>query len=105
MPATGWEDLDEFLSVDEFASTATVVLHDGTTRQVAGIFDDPYLNAELGEYELDTTRPRFTCKAADVVGVARGDTVTIGGETFDVMTSPQGDGEGVAMLDLARRHG
>lgn len=105
MPATDWEDLDEFLQIDEFATTAMIDLQDGTSRSVVGIFDDPFLNAELGEYELDTTRPRLTCKTVEVAGVGRGDEVSIDGETFDVMTSPQGDGEGMSVLDLARRHG
>lgn len=105
MPAADWEDLDAFLQEDEFATSATVSLQNGSTRQVAGIFDDPYLNAQIGEYEMDTTRPRLTCKAADVDGVDRGDEVTIDGEAFDVMTAPQGDGEGMAVLALARRHG
>lgn len=105
MPATDWENLDEFLQTDEFASTVMISLQSGVSRSVVGIFDDPFLNAELGEYELDTTRPRLTCKAIDVLGVGRGDEVTIDGETFDVMTSPQLDGEGIAVLEMARRHG
>jgi hypothetical protein len=103
MPAPDWEDLTVFLQADEFAVTATVALQDGTTRLVVGIFDDPFLNAQLGEYELDTARPRLTCRATDVEGVTRGDTATIDGEVFDVMTGPQGDGTGMATLDLARR--
>lgn len=105
MPAVDWEDLNAFLSIDEFASQATIAMQDGSTRSVVGIFDDPFLNAELGEYELDTTRPRLTCKAQDVAGVQRGDEVTIDGEAFDVLTWPQGDGEGLAVLQMARRHG
>lgn len=101
MPKPAWEDLDEFLDVDEFAVEATVSLHGGATRRVRGIFDDPYLNAELGEYELDTNRPRLTCKESDVADVRRGDTVTIDGQTYDVMTSPQPDGTGMALLQLA----
>lgn len=104
MPATDWEDLADFLQTDEFATEAIVTLQGGTTRSVVGIFDDPYLIAELGEYDLDTTRPRLTCRMADVAGVVRGDEVTIDGETFDVLTSPQGDGEGIAVLQMARRH-
>lgn len=101
MPSPAWEDLDAFLNVDEFAVAATVHLQGGTTRTVRGIFDDPYLNAELGEYELDTNRPRFTCKEADVIGVLRGDTVVIAGKTYDVLSGSQPDGTGMAMLELA----
>lgn len=101
MPAPTWEDLDEFLDVDEFATPATVHRQDGAILSVVGIYDDPYLNAELGEYDMDTSRPRFTCKEVDVPGVTRGDTITIGGVTMDILTAPQSDGTGVALLDLA----
>lgn len=101
MPAPAWEDLDAFLNVDEFAITATVSLQDGTTRAVRGIFDDPYLNAELGEYELDTNRPRLTCKESDVLGVTRGDVAVIDGKTYDVLSAPHSDGTGMAMLEMA----
>lgn len=101
MPKPAWEDLDAFLNVDEFAVTATVTLHDGTTKAVRGIFDDPYLNAQLGEYEADSSRPRLTCKEADVALVRRGDTVEIDGRVYDVLTSAQPDGTGMALLEMA----
>lgn len=101
MPTPAWDDLDAFVSTDDFAIAATVRLQDGGTRIVRGIFDDPYLNAQLGEYELDTSRPRLTCKEADVIGVLRGDRVDIGGKTYDVLTSAQADGTGMAVLELA----
>lgn len=101
MPTPAWDDLDAFVSLDDFAIAATVRLQDGGTRIVRGIFDDPYLNAQLGEYELDTSRPRLTCKEADVIGVLRGDRVDIGGKTYDVLTSAQADGTGMAVLELA----
>ena len=94
-----WDDLDAFLT--DFA--VSVTLHtQGTDRTFLAIYDEPYLNAQIGEYEADTSRPRLTCKEADVSGVVRGDTVTIEGTTYDVLSSPQGDGTGMAMLDLAR---
>ena len=99
MPA--WEDLDAFLNVDEFAVAATVHFQDGGSQVVRGIFDDPYLNAELGEYDMDSSRPRLTCKLSDVLAVRRGDTVQIDGKTYDVLTGAQPDGTGMAMLDLA----
>lgn len=100
MPTPSWDDLDAFLRTDEFAVTVTVRPQDGPARQVAGIFDEPYLNAQLGEYEADTVRPRLVCKAADVAGLVRGDMVDIDGVTYDVLTSPQPDGTGMATLEL-----
>ena len=94
-----WDDLDAFLT--DFA--VPVTLHaGGTDRVIKAIYDDPYLNAQIGEYEADTSRPRLTCKESDVAGVVRGDTVIVEGTTYDVLSSPQGDGTGMAMLDLAR---
>lgn len=103
MPSPAWEDLDAFLNVDEFAVLATVRLQGGTTRAVRGIFDDPYLNAQLGEYELDTVRPRLTCKESDLVGVLRGDEVEIDGKVYDVLSTPNPDGTGMAILEMARQ--
>lgn len=96
-----WENLDIFLDTGDFAIRATLRLQDGGERVVVGIFDDPYLSAETGEYELDTTQPRLTCRWADVQDVTRGDTVEVDGRVYDVITGAQPDGTGMAMLALA----
>ena len=101
MPAPDWENLDDFLDEKEFAVSVTVTRADGTVLTLSGIYEDQYLDAQLGEYRMDSERPRVWCKQADVNGVARGDTCTVDGITYDVMTQPQGDGTGMAMLDLA----
>ena len=101
MPAPDWEDLTAFFDVTEFADMATITLAGGQVLEVAGIYDDPYLNAQLGEYQMDISEPRFTCRESDVLGVGRGDVVAIGGKTYDVMTAPQSDGTGIAVLKLA----
>lgn len=98
-----WEDLDAFLQTDEFAIVATVHAQEGASFSVTGIFDEPYLDADLGEYALDTTQPRFLCKMRDVAMVLRGDTFVVDGSTFDVMSGPQRDGTGMAVLRLAPR--
>lgn len=103
MPAPEWEDLDAFLDEGEFATTVTVTREDGLALAFSGIYEDQYLDAQLGEYRMDSERPRVWCKQADVPGVSRGDTCVVGGATYDVMTAPQGDGTGMAMLDLAVR--
>lgn len=74
-----WENIDTFLDTDDFSFQAALRLQSGQTRQVRAIFDEPYLNAELGEYELDTNQSRLTCKWKDVQDVARGDVVEVGG--------------------------
>lgn len=98
------EDLDQFLSVREFATPATLIFGDGDNperREVVGIFDEPFLDAELGEYDLDTTQPRLLCKEADVRGLGRYDRVEIAGRVFDVMSLPQVDGTGMATVRLS----
>lgn len=103
MPFT--EDLDVFLQEDEFAHACELRLAGGTVREVRGIFDEPFLDAELGEYDLNTSQPRLLGKAADFAGVIRGDTITIAGREFDIMSAPQIDGTGMATLRLAPKNG
>lgn len=103
MPKPSWENLDEFLQDETaggFAVPAVINVQGVGTRTVTGIFDDPYLNAQLGEYEADTSAPRFTCKLSDVAGVGRGDYLTLDGTTYNIMTDPQSDGAGMAILRL-----
>lgn len=105
MRGPSWENLDDFLQLDSnggFATPAVIQFQDGGTRTISVIFDDPYLNAQLGEYEADTSEPRISGKETDLAGVRRGDVVTVAGETFDVMTSPQADGTGWALVTMAR---
>jgi hypothetical protein len=107
MQGPSWENLDDFLQTDDdggFAIPAVITFRNGSTRQLNVISDDLYLNAQLGEYEADTSEPRVSGKEADMVGVVRGCQVTVGGETFAVMSSPQGDGTGWAMIKLAREN-
>lgn len=103
MPAPDWEDLDVFFDEDEFATPVIVTREDGTVLALSGLYEDQYLDAQLGEYRMDSERPRVWCKHSDVPGVQRGDTCTVDGTTYDVMTEPQPDGTGMAMLDLAVR--
>lgn len=105
MPAPAWEDLGEFLDPQEFASHAVIRFQSGAQRAVVGIFDDPYLNAELGEYDMDNSRPRFLGKFIDFQGVKRGDILELDGQEYDILTSPQPDGTGMATLDLAEPRG
>jgi hypothetical protein len=106
MGKPSWENLDDFLALDAaggFARPATITLQSGAELVVHGIFDDPYLNAQLGEYEHDTSDPRFLCKASAVTSVRRGDELELDGKTYDVMTTPQDDGTGMATVKLAPR--
>lgn len=107
MPAPAWEDLDDFLRDDDFAVPAVISLQAGGQVQLSVIFDDPNVNAELGDaYTKDTAHPQATCRADLVGAVRRGDTITIqfhtGAQVFDILTAPQPDGTGMAALELAK---
>jgi hypothetical protein len=101
MPAPSWENLEQFLRADEFGAQIAVALQGGGAKSFTGIFDDPYLDAQLGEYVLETSEPRVLCRESDVQGVRRGDTATIDGRTYDVLSAPQSDGTGMATIRLA----
>ena len=91
MPSPSWENLDDFFSTDEFGLEAIINIQDAGTIVVSGILDDPYLNAELGEYDTDTNDPRLTCKEVDILAVRRGDTAVINDKTYDILNSPESD--------------
>lgn len=103
MPKPSWEDLNVFFQTDTvggFADIATFELANGEVRQITGIFDDPYLNADLGEYEVDTSNPRFTCAETDAQGIGRKDIMILDGKRYDVMAYPKSDGVGVVIIQL-----
>lgn len=93
-----WEDLDDFLSEDEFADVALFQTDQGE-QPVSGIFDNAWLLAETGEVDLETSQPRFTCKASDVTHITRGQDVVIEGDDYSVLTvEPDGTGMAVVVL-------
>lgn len=65
-----------------------------------GIFDNSFVDANIGETALDTTAPRLTCIAADVANVPREALVTIRGKAYSV-TQIQPDGTGFSIVHLA----
>jgi hypothetical protein len=102
MPQPAWENLDGFLATDDFAVTAVLQLRDGGTREIVGIYDEPFMDTELGEYRMDQIAPRFLCRADQVGDVTRGDVLVVDGQSLDVMQHPMADGTGMATLRLRR---
>ncbi len=103
MPAPAWEDLDDFLSTDDFATTAKfsragVV----TVPRAVGLFDDPTFNAQTGEYDIGASMPRFTGKAADLAGIKRNDDCEIDGVAYVVDHDARADGTGMMTVELSR---
>ena len=102
MATPDWDNLDEFIDPDDFGQKVIFITQGGIQVPVVGIFDESYLSADLGEYEADSSSPRFTAKTSTVLGIARGDTVTIDGDVYDVMGYAQMDGNGFSVIPLSR---
>jgi len=95
------ENLDEFLDEKEgFAVKAVLHFVSGKRKSIKAIFDAPYLNAQLGEYDMETREPRLTCKESDVRSLKRGDAVTVELVGYDVL-AVEPDGTGIAIVRLA----
>jgi hypothetical protein len=74
-------------------------------RLVLGYFDNAFISADMGEAVLDTTQPRFTCKAVDVAFLKvprefRGMDVLVAGRKFSLL-QVQPEGTGIATVTLA----
>lgn len=104
------EDLDQFLREGDFATPCELRLQGGSVRRFSAIFDEQFLDAETGEYRFETSSPRLNGKAADMAGVRRGDSVVLDPDgpaprEFDVVSAPQIDGTGWAVLRIAPKQG
>lgn len=110
MPALAWENLDDFLGLGDFAVEAVLFVNNALRAPINVIFDEQYFNAELGEYDMATASPHFTCKASDVVGVKKYDKALIGatrvgaswvgGQWYEIEHDPKPDGTGMAVVHM-----
>lgn len=104
MPSPAWEDLGAFLQLDSaggFATTAQLTRASASAPvTITGIFDEAYVNAEIGETDLDASRPRFQGAETDLAGIKRGDTLVIHGKSYEAMTNTQATGDGWAVIEL-----
>jgi hypothetical protein len=106
VPNPAWDNLDDFLSLQDFAlqaqftSAATPPAYAPFTCNV--IFDEPFMDAKLGEYVMDAMEPRCTCKQSDVANVKKYDTVVIAGISLYLTHDPLPDGVGMAVVKMAR---
>ena len=98
------EDLSLFFF--DFGELVTLQFSDGTSRQVTAIFDDEFVNAEVGSYHLDTTQPQITVRTSDIAGLRwRDDFVQVRGVTYNITISPQSNGTGLSVVHLALQEG
>jgi hypothetical protein len=102
VPALAWEDPADFLSTDEFATTATFSRGGKViARDVPGIFDDPTMNVETGEYDMNSSAPRFTCALSRVGMLKKNDEAMIDGAAYLLDHDPHKDGTGWAVLTMS----
>ena len=105
MPPLDWESPGEFLDTDEFAVFAALWRDGAQVRLFAAIFDEPSADSRLGDYRMDTTQPTILTTEANLAGATRGDEIRLGAQRFDVMASPEVQGDGWARLRLAPQMG
>ena len=87
------EDLDEFLSTDDFAITVTI-----GAASVAAIFDNEAADALMAA----GTQPVLTVKSSDVSATARGTAVVVNGTNYTVAKiEPDGTGLSRVILEKA----
>jgi hypothetical protein len=108
MPHPAWDNPADFVNTDDFAVKAVIQYQAGGTLDIVGIYDGPYTKAELKEYVQDTTHPKFTCVEGTCVNVGRFDDLVVYEAdgvtvfwTFGILTTPQPDGTGLEVLELA----
>lgn len=99
-----WEDLDQFFNVDDFAVMVTFTDANGPRKPVPGVFDEPYFNKQLGEYEQDGGDPRLTLKESDTLGLKKNQLCNIAGTSvqYALLHDPRPDGQGTATVYLKR---
>ena len=96
MPAETAADRAAMLDTDEFAVAAT---YNGGAI-VNGIFDNEYAGVLDGAgAPVESTRPVFYCRTADVASAVHGDTLVISGTTYNVV-GVEPDGAGMTTLIL-----
>ncbi|MCP3940516.1 MAG: hypothetical protein GY710_03425 [Desulfobacteraceae bacterium] len=98
-----WENLADFFDTGDFAITAIIQTQGSGQISIPGIFDNPALNAELGEYDMELSQPGLLCKEEDATRVLKGDIAVINEKVFDVIKSPESDGTGLSILHLDER--
>lgn len=116
MPAPAWEDMSVFFA--DFAMPARLLRGGALVRPLRVIFDEPAVDALLGvprrdgagrQTRFETSTPTALAREAEAAGAVRGDELEItfpeGPRVFDVMSSPEVDGTGLATFRLAPQAG
>lgn len=95
-------DLASFFDATEFATSALYTPAVGVPSTVVGIFDAEFAAVDLqAGVEVESTRPQFMCRTADVAAAAHGETLVIGAITYTIRGAHP-DGTGVTTLILEK---
>lgn len=89
------------LDPDEFGATASYTPAGGQAASIVGIFDNEYVGVDLDAgVPIESRRPTFLVRAADVPAVAHDDALTVDGTDY-VVAGVEPDGTGFVKLVLA----
>ena len=94
------EDLKAY--VEQFGIDVIIRFGNGDEIPIKAIFDDAFFNTQLGEIEIDMSKPRLTCVYEDVLEVIKEDIAIINGVEYFVVKKPQPDGLGMALIILSK---
>jgi hypothetical protein len=73
---------------------------------LAGIFDEKYVDAKLGDYDMVAGgQPRLRCMSVDVSGLKKHDQATIEGIVYYLDHDPMPDGHGYSFLFVSKDTG
>jgi len=90
---------DRTLLLADFGITATVTPSGGSASDITVIFDNEYIDVDIGEAGVQSTQPKFLCKTTDVSSLTEGDTAVINSTTYYIQTIQQ-DGTGMSEVFL-----
>lgn len=97
------DDLNEMLCPDEFATTATYALQNGTTGQLTGIFSNEGEEVSLGSSDMISSKPVFALQTSAIPSeFGEGAELLIDGQRFTAASSPMSDGAGLSQILLER---
>lgn len=93
------ENLNEFLSTDDFAVEATFTPSAGDAATIRGIFDAEFVAIDPGgSVGVSTAAPMFQARTVDVTN-AYGGTLAVNSTTYDII-EVRPDGTGMTTLIL-----
>lgn len=90
---------DRTLLLADFGITATVTPSGGSASDITVIFDNEYIDVDIGEAGVQSTQPKFICKTTDVSSLTEGDTAVINSTTYYIQIIQQ-DGTGFSEVFL-----